>query len=138
MHISLPLHSCINSPKYYHPVIGSVLWREMKIRKASMLISAVFIIVFVALLSNSHFRWFLINGYSATELSKQMLSQSQTKTPDWAIDLVITSSINEQYVVFSQHASNYSYMYSENNYTNLPGYTWLHVIGSWYVGKIKT
>mgnify|MGYP007038349244 CR=1 FL=1 len=26
MPISLSLHSCINSPKHYHPVIGSVKW----------------------------------------------------------------------------------------------------------------
>lgn len=102
-------------------------------------------IFFVALLSvltlalsHQHTRWLILNGVAASKLSSELLNQKVPATPDWAIDLVIITSSKEHTVSFNEHGSEFLYVYSPNNKPNLINHTWQHLVGPWYVGKIKT
>lgn len=85
-----------------------------------------------------HTRWLILNGVAASQLSKELLNQKVQTTPDWAIDMVIIASSKEHTVSFSEHGADFLYVYSPNSEPNSIKHTWQHLIGSWYVGKIKT
>lgn|GEM_PF-4902422 len=89
-------------------------------------------------LSHQHARWLILNGVAASKLSNELLNQQVSETPDWAIDLVIITSSKERTVSFNEHGSEFLYVYSPNKEPNLINPTWRHLVGSWYVGKIKT
>ena len=107
-----------------------------KKRVAYTLIAMLIAFILLAF-TNQHSRWLILNGLSAAKLSKQMLSQPQASTPDWAIDLVINASPKGEMVSFSSHQSEFSYVYSPKKLPSYSGYTWQHLVGAWYVGKIK-
>lgn len=110
----------------------------MNIRKVTYIFLALFLTGGALTLSNQHSRWLAFNGMAASKLSNQLLSHKTPKTPDWAIDLVIVSNPKEQTVSFSGHHSEFTYVYSAKQEPLLSNYKWRHLIGSWYVGKIKT
>lgn len=110
----------------------------MTIRKYTYILLAFILGGLVLTFSNQHSRWLVLNGIAASDLSKKLLTQQLTKTPDWAIDLVIVSNPKDQTVSFSEHHSDFSYVYSPNNAPISKNFHWQHLIGSWYVGKIKT
>lgn len=110
----------------------------MTIRKATYIFLALLISALALAFSNQHTRWLAFNGIAASQLSNSLLSQETVNTPDWAIDLIIVSSLKEHSISFSKHHSEYVYVYSPNNAPSSNDHHWHHLIGSWYVGKIKT
>ena len=107
-------------------------------RISTYLAMAIALAALVALLSSQHYRWLMVNGMAATELSKQLLAGQISDTPAWAVNLVVTSSPEEQVVTFSEHQSEFAYMFSPNAKPLTSVYVWRHLIGSWYVGKSET
>ena len=110
----------------------------MTIQKATYIFLSMILAFVVLVLSSQHSRWLILNGIAATELSNNILNQEAPKTPDWAIDLVIISSIKGQTVKFSEHHSEFTYVYSPVKEPVSSRFNWQHLIGAWYVGKIKT
>lgn len=108
----------------------------MQIGKFTFLVAILALLILVSF--NQHTRWLSLNGVAATKLSKELLNQQAKTTPDWAIDMVIITSSKEHTVSFSEHGADYMYVYSPKNVPNSTNHTWQHLIGSWYVGKIKT
>lgn len=108
----------------------------MRIGKFTFLVAIIGVLILVSF--HQHTRWLTINGVAATKLSKELLNQQAKTTPDWAIDMVIITSSKEHTVSFSEHGADYMYVYSPKSAPNSINHTWKHLIGSWYVGKIKT
>ena len=93
----------------------------------------------VLLLSNQHSRWLIFNGISASNFSNQiLLTEGTLEAPEWAWNYVIKADSKEQAVLFSRHHSMHTYAYSPKQAPSSSYYNWQHLIGSWYVGKIKT
>ena len=109
----------------------------MSRRKTTAIISILSLVALVGIFSNQHSRWFVLYGLQATEFSNRLLLGQQTETPYWAFDLVVVSDPKNNIVTYSQHLSGQAYAYSPNNKPVLASYSWVHLVGSWYVGKIK-
>lgn len=110
----------------------------MNIRKTTYIFLGLLFAGFILTLVNQHSRWLLLNGMAASELSDNLLNQQKTTTPDWAIDFVIVSTPNENTVSFTKHHSEFTYFYSPKKLPTSNKYNWQHLIGPWYVGKIRT
>jgi len=89
-------------------------------------------------LSDKNFRWLAFNGLAAADLSERLLSNSNKELPYWAWDYVIKADPVEGVIVFSEHHSLFSYVYSPRNIPVLTGRHLSHLIGPWYVAKIET
>ena len=109
----------------------------MRNYKITISVVTVILVIIIGLLSNQHSRWLIINGISATQYSNKLLANTQASTPDWAMDMVINSNRNNKTVIFSEHNSLHSYAYSINGIPQQTSYVWSHMVGSWYVVKIK-
>lgn len=110
----------------------------MNIRKATYISLALLTASTILASANQHSRWLLLNGMAASELSNKLLKQQISTTPNWAIDLVIVSKLNEQTVSFSKHHSKFTYVYSPKKVPTSDKHSWQHLIGPWYLGKIRT
>ncbi len=110
----------MNKHKYLHLVLASLL------------------VLSIAVLSDKNFRWLAFNGLAATDLSERLLANSNKELPHWAWDYVIKSDPVEGVIVFSEHHSLFSYVYSPKNIPVLTGRSLSHLMGPWYVAKIET
>lgn len=110
----------------------------MSIRKYKNLFIALLLVGLALIVSNKHYRWLILNGLAASELSNILLNQQRVNTPSWAVDLVVVSNPKEKVVSFSEHDSEFTYVYSPIKAPVAEGYSWKHIIGSWHVGKTKT
>ncbi|WP_415911303.1 hypothetical protein [Neptuniibacter sp. QD37_11] len=109
----------------------------MSKRKVTSTVAVITIMLCVGLFSNQHVRWLLFYGIPATSLSKQFLDNDVAETPEWALDFVIVAGKENKVVTFSEHHSWFTYAYSQEM-PDIAGYEWSHLVGKWYVGKVKT
>lgn len=80
-------------------------------------------------------KWLFFNSSRAETLANAMLNQETFSTPDWAIEMVISSS--NGYVLFSEHNPDYLVAYSKiGTPERHKGIKWHHIKGGWYRGEI--
>ncbi|MFC3153328.1 hypothetical protein ACFOEK_19970 [Litoribrevibacter euphylliae] len=96
------------------------------------------IIVVTTVASDRHYRWLVINGIPAYQYANELLAGKASKTPDSLIDKIIIKPATNDIVVFSDHLGFYLYAYSPQKVPSVMGVSWSKLIGSWYVGKLKT
>ena len=112
--------------------------QSMNKHKYLYLVFASLLVLSTAVLSDKDFRWLAFNGLAATDLSERLLSNSNKQLPYWAWDYVIKADLVEGVIVFSEHHSLFSYVYSPKNIPVLTGRSLSHLMGPWYVARIET
>jgi hypothetical protein len=110
----------------------------MNKHKYLYLVFASLLVLSTAVLSDKNLRWLAFNGFAATNLSESLLSNTNKELPHWAWDYVIKVDSAEGIIVFSEHHSLFSYVYSPKNIPVLAGRYLSHLVGPWYVAKIET
>ena len=96
-------------------------------KKALIIIAVLVLTATASLIAKPEYSWLLFNGYNAKNYANDLLAGKATKTPDWAIDLVIIKE--SKLVLFSEHNSNKIYAFSPSETPIKESIVWSHMWG---------
>lgn len=91
-------------------------------KRALIFIPAIILLATIVLISKPEYRWLIFNVNSAETYAIELLAGKSPKTPDWAIDLVVTKE--NGLVVFREHGANMIYAFSQDKMPSKEGIAW--------------